>query len=284
MKIRLRLLTPILILFFSVSHSGFGQEKIVNLTGKVQSLSNDVSDVLVINLTTKKTTITNNEGIFSLEVKLNDSIQFTAVQYLTKKIMVTNTILNTNMMLIHLVDNIVKLDEVTVMPYNLTGNVDLDMKRIEVKPITTASSLKLPNSNVPVMTHTERLLLEADRGKFVKGGVQLDTLFFFPIVGLYIDINVHKTLNYISGRTKTLKDMVSRDKNIKMENEIIQMFSKKNISEESGIPLEHIDGFLTFCLSQKDFAHVSNMANSFEVWEYLMNKSDEFKEANSFKE
>lgn len=284
MKIRLPFLTPILILFFSHSHSGFGQEKIVTLNGKVQSLTNDVSNVLVVNLTTKKSTITTSEGMFTIEAKLNDTIQFTAVQYISRKIIVTDTILNTDLIRVYLTDNIVKLDEVTVMPYNLTGNIDFDMKRLEVKPIATSSSLGLPNSSVQIMTHTERLLLEADRGKFVKAGVQLDTLFLFPMVGLYIDINVHKTLNYISGRTKTLKDMVSRDKNIQMENEITQMFSKKDLSEESGIPLENIDGFLTFCLSQKDFSNVSNMVNSFEIWEYLMTKSDEFKETSNFKE
>jgi len=277
MKIKLQSLTPILILFFSVSHSGFGQEKTVILTGKVQSLSNDVSDVLVINLSSQKSTITNGEGVFSIEAKLNDSIQFNAVQYLTKKIMVTNTILNTSLILIHLVDNIVKLDGVTVMPYSLSGNIDLDIKRIGNGPVATSSSLKLPNSNVQVITHKERLLLEADRGNFIKGGIQLDTLFFFPFVGLYMDLNVHKTLNYISGRTKKLKEIVSVDEDIKMEKEIINMFSKKTISEESGIPLENIDGFLTFCISQEDFSNLSSAGNSFEVWKYLMAKSEEFK-------
>nr|WP_298927368.1 hypothetical protein [uncultured Allomuricauda sp.] len=277
MKIKLRFLTLILVLLFSFSYSGFGQETIVTLNGKVKSSSNDVSDVLVVNLSSQKSTITNNEGAFSIEAKLNDSIQFTAVQYLTKKIMVTNTILNTSLMLIHLVDNIVKLDEVTVMPYSLSGNIDLDIKRIGNGPVTTASSLKLPNSNVQVITHKERLLLEADRGKFIKGGIQLDTLFFFPIVGLYMNLNVHKTLNYISGRTKKLKEIVSVDEDIKMEKKIISMFSKKTISEESGIPLENIDGFLTFCISQEDFSNLSSAGNSFEVWKYLMAKSEEFK-------
>ncbi len=277
MKIKLHPLTPILILFLSVSSSAFGQKKTILLKGKVQNLNNDVSDVLVVNLSTEESTITNTEGFFTLEAKAGDTIQFTAVQYITKKIIVNDATINQNMILINLVENIIKLKEVTVMPHSLTGNIAIDMERINVKPVVTSSSSKLPNSNLEVMTHSERLLYEADRGNFVTGGVRLDTISLFPIVGLYMDINVHKTLNYISGRTKTLKNRVSLDKNIKMETEIVNMFPKTTISQEFGIPLKNIDGFLTFCLSQDDFSGLSDMGNTIEIWNYLKSKSQEFK-------
>ncbi|TXN37161.1 hypothetical protein FVB32_02400 [Flagellimonas hymeniacidonis] len=277
MKIKLHPLTPILILFLSVSSSAFGQKKTIQLKGKVQNLTNDVSDVLVVNLSTEESTITNTEGFFTLEAKAGDTIQFTAVQYITKKIIVNDATINQNMILINLVENIIKLKEVTVMPHSLTGNIAIDMERINVKPVVTSSSSKLPNSNLGVITHSERLLFEADRGKFVTGGVRLDTISLFPIVGLYMDINVHKTLNYISGRTKTLKNRVSLDKNIKMETEIVNMFPKTTISQEFGIPLKNIDGFLTFCLSQDDFSGLSDMGNTIEIWNYLKSKSQEFK-------
>ncbi len=277
MKIKLHPLTPILILFLSVSSSAFGQKKTIQLKGKVQNLTNDVSDVLVVNLSTEESTITNTEGFFTLEAKAGDTIQFTAVQYITKKIIVNDATINQNMILINLVENIIKLKEVTVMPHSLTGNIAIDMERINVKPVVTSSSSKLPNSNLGVITHSERLLFEADRGKFVTGGLRLDTISLFPIVGLYMDINVHKTLNYISGRTKTLKNRVSLDKNIKMETEIVNMFPKTTISQEFGIPLKNIDGFLTFCLSQDDFSGLSDMGNTIEIWNYLKSKSQEFK-------
>ncbi len=278
-KTHTRLLGCLLVLM--VSNAGFGQEEIVKLKGTVRSFNNDVSNVLVVNLNTKKATITGAEGLFSLEVKLRDTIQFSAIQYITKVIIMTDTILHRNTLLVNLVEKVIKLDEVTVMPYDLTGKIDLDVSRLGIKQVVTSSSLGLPNANVEMMTQSERLLFEADRGEFTSGGVHLDTLFLFPIVGVHLNINLHKTLNFISGRTKTLKDAVSREENVKMENKIISMFSKTTISEAFGIPQNNIDGFLNFCLAQKDFSKLSEAKNSIQIWKYLKDKSNEYKETNN---
>ena len=44
-----------------------------SLEGKVVSETKDVADVHVLNITTKKATITNAYGYFSIPIKLNDT-------------------------------------------------------------------------------------------------------------------------------------------------------------------------------------------------------------------
>ncbi|MEO9512744.1 MAG: hypothetical protein ABJN84_10680 [Flavobacteriaceae bacterium] len=271
----------LLALFFGfTSCITFSQEKTQFINGKVTSLNNDVSNVLVINLDSKKTTITNSLGLFIIEAKLSDSIRFTAVQYLTKEIIITNTIFSQKFVSVNLVENVINLNEVIVMPYNLTGKIEQDIKRLYVEPVVTSSSLGLPNADVKVLTQSERLLFEANRGEFTKGGIRLDTLFVFPIINVYMDINLHKTLNFISGRTKTLKDAVSREENTKMENKIVKMFSKTTMSEAFGISQNNIDSFLSFCLAQPDFLKMEEVENTIQIWEYLKSKSYEFKKTN----
>lgn len=68
------------------SYLGYGQENTVLLSGKVQSLNYDIENVLIINTNTKNTTITDGKGLFTLEVILRDTIQFSAVHYLKKQI------------------------------------------------------------------------------------------------------------------------------------------------------------------------------------------------------
>lgn len=269
------------------SNSGFGQEKIVMLTGKVQSFNNDVSNILVVNLNSKKSTITNTLGLFTLEVKLRDLIRFSAVQYIPKEIRITETILNQNILIIDLKEIVINLNEVMVMPYNLTGEIDLDIKRLGIKPVVTSSSLGLPNADVEIMTQSERLLLEADRGKFVKLATIEDKGKLAQIAGyltLSVIINTHKIMNRLNGKTKSLKGMVSRDENIIMENKIINLFSKRALSEEFGIPEDNIDAFLTFCLYQTDFSQLYEAKNTIEIWEYLKAKSYEYKETDYLKE
>ena len=188
------------------------------------------------------------------------------MQYLTKEIIITDTILNENILILNLIDNVIHLEEVTVTPYNLTGKIDLDIERLGIKPMVTSSKLGLQNANIDPMTQSERLLLEADRGKYV---------YYY---GIALVINTHKVMNKVSGRTKSFEDMLARDKNMELEKEIIAKFSKETISDGLGIPLKDIDGFLTYCLSQKDFSELSDAENTMEIWDYLKIKSVEFKE------
>lgn len=261
-----------LLLITLASFTGFSQENSTPLNGRAKSFENDVSNILIVNLNSKKSTITDSLGMFTIEVKLRDSIRFTALQYVTKEIVITDTILNENLVVINLVENIVNLNEVTVMPYNLTGKIGLDIERLGLKPVVTSLTLGLPNADIEKMTQSERLLIEADRGKYA---------YYY---GIALVINTHKIMNKASGRTKSFEDMVARDEDMELEKEILAKFSKKIMSENFGIPEANIDGFLTYCMSQKDFSELSQAGNTMEIWEYLKARSIEFKNTDLLKE
>lgn len=269
------------------SFSGFGQEITTALEGRVKSLRNDVSNILIVNLNSKESTITDSLGQFTIEVRLKDTLQITAVQYVTSKITITDAIFAKNSVVITLLENVINLKEVTVTPYNLTGKIDLDIERLGLEPTVTSSSLGLPNADIEVMSQSERLLLEADRGKYVRLGTMDDHGKLIQILGyatISVIINTHKIMNRASGRTKSLEERVARDEQMTMEKEIITKFSKQTIAETFDIPLTHVDGFLTYCMSQTDFLAVAQQENSIEIWEYLKARSIEFKETNSSKE
>ncbi len=256
----------LLLLIPLISYNGFSQKKRTLLKGIAKSNENDVSNVLIINLNSRESTITDSLGLFNIEVKLRDSLQFSAVQYQTKKIIITNSIFLKKSLVVNLVENVINLNEVTVTPYNLTGKIDLDIERLNIAPAVTSSTLELPNADLEKMTQSERLLIEADRGKYVN----------YYVIAL--TINTHKIMNKLSGRTRSFEEMVARDENMALEKEIIGKFSKKTISESLDIHESNIDAFLTYCLSQKDFSELSNAGNTMEIWDYLKRKSVDFKE------
>ncbi len=263
-SLSLFILLPILL----TSMIGYGQENIVELTGAVTSQNNSVSNILVVNINSKKSTITNIKGVFSIEVKSHDTLQFSAVHYRTKEIIIIDEVLNQKTILVDLEEKIVNLDEVVILPHNLTGQVALDIKTFDTKPVITSSSLGLPKANIKVKTKNERLLFEADDGKLIK------------FYGVAATINVTKLINTISGRTKELKDRILLDKYIKIENEIDNLFSKKVLSKELGIPQMNIADFLDFCLNQPDFSKLRDTTNALQILEYFKSKSYEYKKAN----
>ncbi|SHJ94136.1 hypothetical protein SAMN04488007_2026 [Maribacter aquivivus] len=262
------------------SFLGFGQDNSTLIKGKVSSTKNDVSNVLIVNLNSKKSTITDSLGIFSIEVKLKDSVRITAVQYLPKEIVISESHINSSLITIQLIDNIIDLNEVTVTPYNLTGEIDRDIDRLHIEPTVTSYSLGLQNADVTKMTQSERLLQEADRGKYVSLQTiedfgKLNEIFSYAAIS--VKVNTHKIMNKVSGRTKSLEEMVERDQNMNLEKEIIYKFSKQTIAENFDIPESNVNGFLTYCLSQPDFNALSDSGNMAEIWAYLETKSVEFK-------
>lgn len=265
------------------SFLGFGQDNSTLIKGKVSSSKNDVSNVLIVNLNSKKSTITDSLGLFSIQVKLKDSVRITAVQYLPKEIVISESHMNSSLITIQLIDNIIDLNEVTVTPYNLTGEIDRDIDRLQIEPTVTSYSLGLQNADVTKMTQSERLLQEADRGKYVS----LQTMDEYgklneilSYVGLSVKVNTHKIMNKVSGRTKSLEEMVERDEKLNLEKEIIYKFSKRTIAENFDIPESNVNGFLTYCLSQPDFNALSDSGNMAEIWAYLEAKSVEFKSSD----
>ncbi|MEP3373673.1 MAG: hypothetical protein ABJO28_06685 [Maribacter dokdonensis] len=276
----------ILIAISLISFSGYGQDNTVILKGTVSNAKNDVSNVLIVNLNTQQSTITDSFGLFSIEVRLKDSLRISAVQYLPKEIIINESYLNSSFVTIHLIENIIDLKEVTVTPYNLTGELDRDIDRLDVKPTITSYTLGLQNADVTKMTQSERLLQEADRGKYVS----LQTMDEYgklneilSYVGITVKINTHKIMNRVSGRTKSLEEMVERDEKKQLEKEIIDKFSKQTMNENFKIPVSYIDGFLTYCLSQDDFIALKNAGNTMEIWEYLKAKSIDYKTTEEFK-
>lgn len=264
-----------------ISHDASSQNETKFVNGKVKSAKNDVSNILIINLNSKNSTITDALGLFTIEVNLRDSIRFTAVQYLPKTIIITDTIFNKKSVSVYLYENIINLNEVTVTPYNLTGKIELDLERLNIKPLVTSSTLGLPNADIVKLTQSERLLLEADRGKYIKLATVEDHGKLLQIAGylsLSVVINTHKIMNRVSGRSKSLEDRVTRDENLEIEKKIIALFSKQTMAENFGISENNIDGFLTYCLSQSDFSELSMAGNTIEIWNYLKDKSAEFNE------
>ncbi len=262
------------------SFLGFGQDNSTLIKGKVSSTKNDVSNVLIVNLNSKKSTITDSLGIFSIEVKLKDSVRITAVQYLPKEIAISESHINSSLITIQLIDNVIDLNEVTVTPYNLTGEIDRDIDRLQIEPTVTSYSLGLQNADVTKMTQSERLLQEADRGKYVSLQTiedfgKLNEIFSYAAIS--VKVNTHKIMNKVSGRTKSLEEMVERDQNMNLEKEIIYKFSKQTLAENFDIPESNVNGFLTYCLSQPDFNALSDSGNMAEIWAYLETKSVEFK-------
>lgn len=121
---------------FCISLSAFSQEIIVQkVSGTIQNDNTllPVSNVNIINLNKSKGTNSNEKGFFEIEASVNDSLHISYIGFQSIKIKVTNDWLKNNTTKIKLTEKAIALEEVIIMPYNLTGYLEVDSKLIPIR-------------------------------------------------------------------------------------------------------------------------------------------------------
>lgn len=231
------------------------------LEGRVYSDDGDVAATHVLNLTTQKATITDGNGFFSIPVKLHDTLVFSAVQYRKKTVVISLSILESKEITIGLEEAMNVLDEVTVTPYNLSGDILKDIATLQTEPVVTSSTLGLPNAYVRIPTKAERQLFEAKSG-----------------AGL---IPLNPIINGLSGRTKMLKERVARNNLYARTERVRDFYADSLYQKELNIPLEKIDDFLYFCEVDDYFQYVVDSHDLFKIWEYMRKKSILYRKNNN---
>ena len=230
------------------------------IEGKVYSKEGDVAATHVLNTTSKKATITDSNGFFSIMAKLNDTLVFSAVQFKKKMVVVTVNVLESKLLYVPLEEALTQLDEVIVMPYNLSGDMTKDLARMQIEPIVTASTLGLPNAYVIPPTKAERELNEATTG----GGI----------------IPLNPVLNAISGRTKMLKNRIARNEKYDRTLRVRAFYADSLYQKEFKIPEDNIANFMYFCEVDPDFQAIVDSHDRFRIWEFMRKKSLVYRENN----
>ncbi|MCJ7465407.1 MAG: carboxypeptidase-like regulatory domain-containing protein [Maribacter sp.] len=233
------------------------------LQGKVQSKDGDVAGTHVLNTTSRRATITDEKGYFSIPAHLYDTIVFSAVQYKRKEIVVTASILNSKFITVPLQDALTELEEVVVTPYNLTGSLMRDTKRIEIDPVVTASTLGLPNAYVMVPTKVERELYAATANPFMS---------FDPLI------------NAITGYTKMLKEQLARDNLYARTQRVRDMYADSLFRIHFKISEAEIDDFMYFCEVDPNFQSIVDTHDRLKIWDYMQARSIIYRENNALEE
>ncbi len=122
---------PLLVLFSIFSLIAFSQDgdrKLIN--GKIVVTSEDKEGVAVYNTTSNRGTATDKEGYFALKVAVNDIVEFSALQFQDFKVTITEQIMSSKRLTVILVEEVNKLDEVVLLPFDLTGNLNADLENV----------------------------------------------------------------------------------------------------------------------------------------------------------
>jgi hypothetical protein len=116
---------------FSLSILSFSQTvKRIEISGKIVVNSEDIENITIYNASSNNGTLTDENGKFKIEVALFDILEVRALQFQDFTVTVDQNIIDSKKATIFLVEKVNKLNEVVILPYDLTGNLVADMESV----------------------------------------------------------------------------------------------------------------------------------------------------------
>lgn len=210
------------ILFFLafISQLAFSQQEKM-LQGRVVVKNAKASDIHVINLTNDKETITSAQGEFSILVRPDDLLVFSAVHLDYMRKIVEEQHYNSATIVVEMTSKINKLDEVEVKNYSAINAVALGILSKPAKSYTPA----------------ERRLYGATSS---------------PVDAL---------INMLTGRTKMLEDGVEIEKKEFLLEKLDGLYDEEFYLQDLGIKKERIKGFHYYLVEDSRFSEALDAKN-----------------------
>ncbi|WP_100610041.1 carboxypeptidase-like regulatory domain-containing protein [Confluentibacter lentus] len=250
------------IAFLITYNSLIGQTiKRVEVHGFMYANANDVEAVAIYNRSSNKGTITNEKGEFFLEVTENDVIEISALQFETQKVTITKEVIESKSLKIYLVEHVNQLNAV-ILRHGLSGNLVVDIENAVIPPkiemdLGNMNALEMYDEKGHNDFKVSRELNAVMNNHELYNGVdfvKIANMLFKP-----------KKRSYIDDTPKFAKPKL-----------LLDLYSRKFISDTFSIPMEHVDEFISFVENNGLSQELLNDEQEFKRIDFLVRQSELF--------
>jgi hypothetical protein len=238
----------LIIMVLSINISGYSQGNVI-LRGKIITAAPDDTSIHIINTTQKKGTISGPNGFFNIEVKQNDTLLFTAIQYERQEIIISAEIYREKFLTVVLIEAVNLMDEMNISNVGLTGRLNTDLDQIKT---FNKYNLGIPISTKPLPTQQDRRIYTATSSS-------LDLL-----------------LNVLSGRLKKLKEEREISRIIALVRRAGEELPEDFFVGFLGLSENDIINFLYYCAENSDLQKELSTGNKIALMEYYREMKDRF--------
>ena len=212
------------------------------LRGTVLYRNVSVPNENVINITTEEAVISNDNGQFTIPVKVGDELAFTAVNYQLEVVKITEEILQRNRLVVEVNEKVTELDEVVVTPEN--QEEFLKLKNEEFKEV---------EYDIDRSTEVENIALtRQERG--LRDGINF--------------VNIYKAL-----AKAVRKDTPQERPKLKMSEVLRQVYDDEFFVVDLKVPQDNINDFLYYVDAHDPEYSLLLKDHEFELIDYLVNES-----------
>ncbi|WP_458628955.1 carboxypeptidase-like regulatory domain-containing protein [Winogradskyella sp. PC D3.3] len=230
----------LLLLFGIATLTGFSQEvERITVNGRIVVSSDDKEGVAVFNSSSNKGTYTDADGNFEIKVALNDVVEFGALQFKDFTVTITDKVLMSKRLTVILVEEVNKLDEVVLLPFDLTGNLAADLENVRTYNVSL-DAVYFGLNNIEDFEFSADYKTKADNLAFNE---------YNPHVGNMIDmVNVagfliKQVVDLNKLKSKTKKEILLEKTPFK---KALDAYSVNYIHSNFEIPLDQVESFIDY--------------------------------------
>lgn len=239
-----------------VCFKGLAQETTVKLRGKINTDSQNLSKIHVVNINLEKGSVTDEGGNFEIIAALNDSLYFSSVEYNNRTIVVTKEMIAEGTIEVKLTTAMNELTEVVVDDIELSGYLANDIAKISVKNLERKFNLQMGLAEAIKYDREQHLYGNP------KGGIRLD-----KIAGTVI--------KKLSKEQETNPEYSPKQ----IVNKSIQIVGHEFFSSELGLAENEIFNFVYYCIEDaRRFKNLVLNSNAFVLIEYFQERIDDFRQ------
>jgi len=250
----------ILLLMLAGFTSVFSQipERLI-LKGKINVPKNaEASNINIYNLGSEKGATTNAIGEFLIKVKEGDHIVITSIQFQKFEVEITKEIMQERDIVIQINENVNQLNEVTVSSGQLSGNLEVDIKKIGVQE----TGLKIDEDEV-INTYDANLTtgtqIRAEnlgiQEEYLQNGMDFVQIF----------------------RTYVKKPKSKKQQNLEsIDVEVRKMYDNDFFKEYLNIEEEKINEFIYYAETHGLTENMLKKGNEMELIQFLVDVSEQF--------
>gem|GEM_PF-73786 len=263
----------LIFILLAISPSLIAQDIIrVEVSGKIHvPKGEDAEGISVYNLSSKMGTVTDEDGSFKIAVAENDRLEIFALQYQSFKVVIDKGVIDQKRISIFVNPAVNQLEEVVVRPYDLSGNIRADIKKIPTYDVGKDWNLSYSAMEFDYnFTRDKQSEITGNAAEEALNEHHLtDGLNFIAILG-----GVGKML--FPNDKKLTKDELQR-MNIKQSNNMQHRFSQEFIHDNFDIPWDKTSDFIFYAQENGLESNLLKPENEMLLMEFLMEKSKEYR-------
>ncbi|WGK65182.1 hypothetical protein [Croceiramulus getboli] len=221
----------------------------------------DPEGITVYNTTSNIGTITNSEGEFTIAVKKNDRLLFNSLQFNDIIVIVDEGIMKTLSMTLSLSETVNVMDAVVVRPYDLSGNITVDVSRVNTQDTPdarlTSSVASIENQYViapDAQSEVENLGITRAQ---LTDGINFVNIFKAIVKKRPYDVEESVVLPNIDAELRTMYDDV---------------FFQRNFD----IPMDEINQFIFYAEQHGLESEMLKKGRELDLIEFLMDTSKSY--------